>query len=629
MYHSKKIGVFISHIMGYYQKNVCQGIIDTALEYGYTAEIFTSLDGENLGEYGIGEKSILNVPNYADYSGIIFASDTYPLKELRAHILATLREKCICPIVEIGVTAPSFPAASLENNRTAGELTEHLICVHNYQRICYLGCTQERYFSDIREQYYRGVMAEHGLVTGDGDVFLCGYTEEDAAAALRHFTDAGKPDAVVCYNDRLALLFMMAAEKAGFCIPQDIAVTGCDASPEGSAITPGLTTVSFPVYELGEGAVKKLLAMIAGEEVSAMDCVPAAPIFRESCGCSHQAGINPLFFQHTLNERITSLECSILTSMRMSASMQRITDLDEGMDLLEQYIRGIEHCREFYLCLQGGWDSVSGRILELADMEDATPPCPEEILLKLAIRDGKRLPECSFRKNSLLPEHIYRANHSAYIYTPLFFEDKEFGYVALSYEGNKLDYHFQLVHWFMNLNQMLQDICEAKCSSLLIGQLEQLSTRDTLTGLYNKHGYLLREKQFLKQAEESECSVTCFLFELNNLRQIKDACGYEEGDFALQVMGHALSGNIRTGDVCARFDRDEFYLLTKDYTKKDADEFLTRVKQYLSNYNRLSVKPYTVRASGGYASHPAGQSISSEQIRSLFSAAAKAMNSIS
>lgn len=472
-------------------------------------------------------------------------------------------------------------------------------------------------------------MAKHGLVTGDDNVFLCDYTEEDAAAALRHFTDFGKPDAVICYNDRLALLFMMAAEKEGFCIPQDIAVTGCDDSPDGNAITPGLTTVSFPVYELGKSAVKKLLAMIAGKEVSAMDCVPTAPIFRESCGCSHQAGTNPLFFQHTLNERITSLECSILTSMCMSASMQRITDLDQGMDLLEQYIRSIEHCREFYLCLQGDWDSVSSCILELADIEDSKSPCPQEILLKLAIRDGRRLPECSFRKNSLLPEHIYRANHSAYIYTPLFFEDKEFGYVALSYEGNKLDYHFQLVHWFMNLNQMLQGICEAKCSSLLIGQLKELSTKDALTGLYNKHGYLLLEKQLLKQAKESKGSVTCFIFKLNNLRQIKDTCGYEEGDFALQVLGHALSGNIRADDICARFDRDEFYLLTKDYTKKDADEFLTRVKQYLSNYNRLSVKPYTVLASGGYASCPDGQSISSEQIRNLFSAAAKSMNSIS
>ena len=54
MYHNKKIGIFISHIMGFYQKNVCQGIIDKALEYGYTAEIFASMDGENLGDYSLG-----------------------------------------------------------------------------------------------------------------------------------------------------------------------------------------------------------------------------------------------------------------------------------------------------------------------------------------------------------------------------------------------------------------------------------------------------------------------------------------------------------------------------------------------------------------------------------------------
>lgn len=67
MYHNKKIGVFISHIMGFYQKNVCQGIIDKALEYGYTAEIFASMDGENLGDYSLGEESILTLPNFDDF----------------------------------------------------------------------------------------------------------------------------------------------------------------------------------------------------------------------------------------------------------------------------------------------------------------------------------------------------------------------------------------------------------------------------------------------------------------------------------------------------------------------------------------------------------------------------------
>ena len=83
MYHAKKIGVFISHIFGAYQQGVCQGIIDRAVEYGYTAEIFTSLDGENLGSYARGEESILHIPNYYSFNGVIFASDTYISQELR------------------------------------------------------------------------------------------------------------------------------------------------------------------------------------------------------------------------------------------------------------------------------------------------------------------------------------------------------------------------------------------------------------------------------------------------------------------------------------------------------------------------------------------------------------------
>ena len=64
--------------MGFYQKNVCQGIIDKALEYGYTAEIFASMDGENLGDYSLGEESILTLPNFDDLSGVdVYKRQTY------------------------------------------------------------------------------------------------------------------------------------------------------------------------------------------------------------------------------------------------------------------------------------------------------------------------------------------------------------------------------------------------------------------------------------------------------------------------------------------------------------------------------------------------------------------------
>ena len=77
MYHSRKIGVFISHLFGEYQHNLCQGILDTAKEYGYLVEIFASTDGETPNTLA-GEEGILTIPSYQDFDGIIFANGTYP-----------------------------------------------------------------------------------------------------------------------------------------------------------------------------------------------------------------------------------------------------------------------------------------------------------------------------------------------------------------------------------------------------------------------------------------------------------------------------------------------------------------------------------------------------------------------
>lgn len=628
MYHSRKIGVFISHIMGHYQKHVCQGIIDTALEYGYTAEIFTTLDGENLGEYGVGEKSILNLPDYANYSGIIFAADTYPAEELKSRILSSLQESCTCPVVEIAAANQHFPAVALENNSMTGDLVRHLNGEHHYERICYLGCSDQAYFSDSREQFYRTAMNGLHLAVGEKDVYACPIDDASVREALRFFVSDGKaPEAVVCYNDDMALLFMQAAKEAGYRIPEDIAVTGCDHTIHGQNTIPALTTVTFPVYDLGVCATTQLLKLIRREPVDALTFVTATPVFHRSCGCREKDAPDVFSFQQFQRRQIASLESSILSSMRMSAAFSLIKDLDEGMDLLENHIRSIEHCKEFYLCLYSGWDSVSSYIQELTMQEDV--PCDSnEILLKLAIRNGKRLPEYSFRRTAaggLLPEHIYQQSDSVYIYTPLFFEDRAFGYVALSYEDNRIDYHFQLVHWFLNINQMLHGICETKCNALLLHHLEEFYFKDSLTGLYNKHGYLQRAEQFIARAAMQKETVTCFLFDLDHLKQINDTYGHAEGDFAIQVIGQALLHVIRPEDICARFSGDEFYLLTSGYSKKDADDLLAHVSKYLSNYNHLCTKAYTISASGGYASITASQGFSMSDIDALFALADKNM----
>lgn len=80
---------------------------------------------------------------------------------------------------------------------------------------------------------------------------------------------------------------MTAAISAGYHIPEYLAITGCDHSEEGQNLTPSLTTVSFPVYELGEASVEKLMKLIHGENVPAITEVHAGMVLGSSCGCNN------------------------------------------------------------------------------------------------------------------------------------------------------------------------------------------------------------------------------------------------------------------------------------------------------------------------------------------------------
>lgn len=623
MYHSKKIGVFISHIFGTYQQCVCQGIIDKAQEYGYTAEIFTSLDGENLGTYEIGEDSILRIPNYDSFDGIIFASDTYISLDLKQKVLNKL-ETLSCPIVEIAVANNHFPSVALENSSMTGELTSHFLTVHHASRVCYLGCSEEPFFSDIRETHYKESLNKAGMAPGENDIYRCGYDRAAVNEALAFFCQSGTPEAVICYNDRLALLFLAAVLDAGYRIPEDIAITGCDDTPEGRSVSPMLTTVSFPVYDLGVTAVENLLALIRGNDLPPVTWQTAKPLIRNSCGCKAAEDMNPVFLTRELSSRIEAVESSILDSMNMSSTLQHVTDLDSSIELLEQFVHKIENCHEFYLCLYSDWDSVSSHILALTNHEE-TPTDTDTILLKFALKNGKRLPECSYKKKNLLPDYIYNDSNCAYIYTPLFFEDKEFGYIALGYENNRIDYHFRLVQWQININQMLQTLCDSKRTGMLVSRLEDIYMKDLLTGLYNRHGYSHFEEQLLVRAVSGNLPLTAFMIDMDGLKKINDTYGHKEGDFAIQVLGHALESTANDGDLCARFSGDEFYMLTVGLSETEARHRTESIAAYLDNYNKLSSKEYHVSCSCGFASAVPASGFTSENIQELFAEADKKM----
>lgn len=192
MTHSRKIAIFVSHIYGRFQTELCQGVVDEAIKAGYQVDIFTTNDGKYLGQQEHLEESILQVPNLLEYAGIILASCTYRREDLRDTITSTLQKECSCPIVDIPEMPESdFPHVILDNDSPFRELTRHLIDVHNCRNIWYLGSSSEQYHSHKRKEYIQNTLKEKDLPLAEDQFLEIDYQMDLVKEVVTSFTQAG------------------------------------------------------------------------------------------------------------------------------------------------------------------------------------------------------------------------------------------------------------------------------------------------------------------------------------------------------------------------------------------------------------------------------------------------------
>ncbi len=104
---------------------------------------------------------------------------------------------------------------------------------------------------------------------------------------MRQILDRGaKFTAVLASNDNSALGAMDELQAAGLVVPRDVAVIGFDDRSEAKAQAPTLTTVHFPMFELGYQAAGLLLKAIEGQmKKGELVRIPTRLVIRESCGC--------------------------------------------------------------------------------------------------------------------------------------------------------------------------------------------------------------------------------------------------------------------------------------------------------------------------------------------------------
>lgn len=88
--------------------------------------------------------------------------------------------------------------------------------------------------------------------------------------------------------------------------------------------------------------------------------------------------------------------------------------------------------------------------------------------------------------------------------------------------------------------------------------LEHLSTRDPLTGLFNRRGLEARFSQLFDEGFD-----TFALVDLDRFKQVNDQYGHQVGDAALIACAEALSGNGDPDLVAARLGGEEFVVLLR------------------------------------------------------------------
>lgn len=159
---------------------------------------------------------------------------------------------------------------------------------------------------------------------------------------------------------------------------------------------------------------------------------------------------------------------------------------------------------------------------------------------------------------------------------------------------------------FINGEQfVLSTINDITEESRLKRQLEELATRDSLTGLPNRRSFYERFTLAQLHATRHRTGLAVMSIDLDRFKSVNDSLGHAAGDAVLIEAAGRLSGSLRKVDLVARFGGDEFVILLPEVTGAQdavavANKIITRFREPFA----VQGQRVTLTASLGIALYP-------------------------
>lgn len=243
------LGLIVSDIRNPYFMEVSRAVEDVAYANGLRVMLC------NADEDPEKESFYLEMMRDENVAGVIL-SPTLPL-------LASYRQADYpFPVVLIDrcESDTEADAVVLDNVDAAQRLIRHLIDA-GHQRIAFFyGAASAT--GRQRVQGYQEALNSAGLAP---IMQALKPTTDEARAAMRHFLERHSqlPDAVVASSGLILLGLVEALREANLSYPEDVALAGFDDMPWTRVVTPGITVIAQPTYDMGRSAIELLRARIA------------------------------------------------------------------------------------------------------------------------------------------------------------------------------------------------------------------------------------------------------------------------------------------------------------------------------------------------------------------------------
>ena len=542
------IGVVIADCHIDFQCEILRGIITQAFKSNCDIAVIAPLHDFSVHSvHKDAEKSIFDLILSDSIDGIIYDRNTFHDEEICRYIdnLCKRSEKPVMLLDHNGHN--SFETTSVDDREAFEIITDHLINVHGFKKIYCLTGPKNTFSGEERLAGYKSSMKKHGLNVGRnwceyGDFWI----EAPKKFAKRILNgELERPEAIVCGNDVMAITLTKIFSDAGVRVPENIAITGYDASIEGYQSTPSITSYCRPNFQLGAESVRRLYRIITGKICSRVPNENGELRLGESCGCDENPGL-----RHNIQRNI-SINSRFETQLLYGDMLFDITNADNiatFTDRLDNYTYFLHKMRRVRICLTKSYiDSTIDKNAE--ELSFHTGDVMKVVLAKSAIwREAEN--RGFFSSSDLLPDYSEERSYpSAFFLSPLHYNSNFFGYCAVSFGKEPRSFSSLYMKWINYVNVALEQVRIKAITNRTILNTSKALLYDHITGLLNRSGI---EQEFVTKlsAGTGNNFIECTTFELHGLKKAYYQSGEEKSNSIMAAFAKKLRSCINNKEIC-------------------------------------------------------------------------------